>query len=51
MARRPDNVDLETWRAQRANHWRRVNRMWTALMLVAIALVLARYLGWLPSFG
>jgi len=48
MARRPAGVDLETWRTQRAQYWRKVNRFWTVLMVVACALVLARYFGWLP---
>jgi hypothetical protein len=50
MARRPDDVDPETWKAQRASYWRRVNRFWNVLMLVAIVVVVARWLGWLPGF-
>ncbi|HTO70395.1 MAG TPA: hypothetical protein VMR31_11095 [Myxococcota bacterium] len=51
MSQRPSGVDPETWRAQRAVFWKRMNRMWTVLMLIAIAFVLARYLGWLPTGG
>ena len=47
---RPPNVDRETWRAQRAAYWKRVNRVINVVMIIAIALVLARYLGWLPGF-
>ena len=36
---------------QRAAYWKRVNRGINVLMLVAVALLLARYLGWLPGFG
>ncbi|HXZ83993.1 MAG TPA: hypothetical protein VEI82_00765 [Myxococcota bacterium] len=49
MARRPAEVDPETWREQRSAYWRKVNRMWTVLMIIACALVLARYFGWLPA--
>lgn len=47
MARRPDNVDPETWKAQRAVYWKRVNRTLNVLMVIAIVLVFARYMGWL----
>ena len=50
MAQRPKNVSHEEWRAQRAAYWKRVNRLWSVLIIVASALILARYLGWL-SFG
>jgi hypothetical protein len=49
--RRPEGVDPETWRAQRAAYWKRVNLAINAAMLVAVALLIARYLGWLPGFG
>jgi len=49
MARRPDNVDPEAWKAQRAVYWKRVNRTLNVLMAVAILLVIARYLGWLGN--
>jgi len=49
--RRPDGVDPETWRLQRAAYWKRVNRGINVLMIVVVALLLARYLGWLPGFG
>ena len=49
--RRPDGVDPETWRAQRAAYWKRVNFAINAAMLVAVALLIARYMGWLPGFG
>ena len=48
---RPPGVDRETWRAQRALFWKKVNRVINVLMLVAIALVIARYMGWLPALG
>ena len=48
---RPPGVDRETWRAQRAVFWKRVNRAINVLMLVAILLVIARYMGWLPGLG
>ncbi len=44
MAKRPDGMDLAEWRAQRAAHWRRINGVITALMLVAVGLLLWRYL-------
>jgi hypothetical protein len=37
-------MDLETWRAQRAAHYKRINRTLNIMMLVAIALLLIRYL-------
>jgi len=43
MAKRPEGVDLAAWRAERAAHWRRINRVLNVLMLVAAALVLWRY--------
>ena len=49
MTRRPDDVDPATWKAQRAAYWKRVNRVLNVLMLLAILLVLARYMGWLPA--
>jgi len=51
MAHRPQGVDPETWRQQRAVYWRRVNRVLNLLMLVAIGLLVARYFGWLPALG
>ncbi len=51
MTRRPDDVDPEVWKAQRAIYWKRVNRALNVLMVVAVALLIARYLGWLPGFG
>lgn len=44
MAKRPEGMDLETWRAQRAAHYKRINRTLNIMMLVAIALLLIRYL-------
>lgn len=49
--RRPDGVDPETWRRERAAYWKRVNRVINIAMIVAIVLLLARYLGWLPGLG
>jgi hypothetical protein len=43
MARRPAGVDRESWLRERAETWRRRNRVITALMAVAIALVLVRH--------
>jgi hypothetical protein len=43
MAKRPPNVDRETWLRERAETWRRRNRVITVLMAVAIAVVLFRY--------
>ena len=48
--RRPDGVDWETWRAQRKVYWKRVNLAINVAMLAAVALLIARYLGWLPGF-
>jgi hypothetical protein len=42
MARRPPHVDPESWRRERADTWRRRNRVITALMIAAIAAVLLR---------
>jgi hypothetical protein len=50
MSRRPDNVDPEVWNKQRAIYWKRVNRVWNVLMLLAALALLARYFGWLPGF-
>jgi hypothetical protein len=44
MAKRPEGMDVETWRAQRAAHYKRINRTLNLLMLVAIGLLLWRYL-------
>ncbi len=44
MAKRPDGMDLGEWRAQRAAHWRRINSVISVLMLVAVGLLLWRYL-------
>ena len=48
--RRPDEVDPETWRVQRAAYWKRVNLAINVTMLVALGMLIARYLGWLPGF-
>ena len=42
MARRPEGVSREAWLAQRARHWKRINRALTIAMLVVVAAVLAR---------
>ena len=44
MAKRPDGMDVAEWRAQRAAHWRRINRVLNVLMLIAAALLFWRYL-------
>jgi hypothetical protein len=51
MTRRPDNVDPEVWKAQRAAYWKRVNRILNVLMAAAILFLIARYFGWLPGSG
>ncbi len=43
MAKRPPNVDRKTWIRERAETWRRRNRVITALMIAAIAAVLVRH--------
>jgi len=43
MAKRPAHVDRETWARERAETWRRRNRVITALMALAIAAVLIRH--------
>ena len=43
MAKRPPGVDRATWLRQRADVWRRRNRILNALMIAAIAAVLLRY--------
>ena len=45
VAKRPEGMDPREWRAQRAAHWRRVNRFLNVAMLIAIAFLLWRYLG------
>jgi len=45
MAKRPEGMGIEAWRAQRAAYWRRVNRALNVLMLIAVALLLWRYFG------
>ncbi len=37
-------MSLEEWHAQRKAYWARVNRVINVLMLVAVALLLWRYL-------
>ncbi len=44
MAKRPDGMELAEWRAQRAAHWRRINRLLNLLMVIAAGLILWRYL-------
>jgi hypothetical protein len=44
MAKKPEGVDPVQWRAERAAHWRRINRVLNLLMLVAAGLLLWRYL-------
>ena len=44
MAKKPDGMDLAEWRAQRAAHWRRVNRVLNVAMLIAVGLLIWRYL-------
>ncbi len=43
MAKRPPGVDPALWREQRAEVWRRRNRVFNVLMIVSVLLVLARY--------
>jgi hypothetical protein len=50
MMRRPKDMDHETWKAQRNAHWKRINRVWNVLMVLAILAVAARWLGWLPHW-
>jgi hypothetical protein len=45
MARRPPHLSREEWLKQRAEVWRRRNRILNVLMLIAIALLLLRYFG------
>jgi len=49
MARRPDDVDPSVWKEQRAAYWKRINRTLNVAMIIAIALLIARYFGWLPT--
>ena len=44
MAKRPPGVDRETWLRERREVWRRRNRVLNILMLIAVVVVLARYL-------
>lgn len=44
MAKRPEGMDLAEWRAQRAAHYRRINRALNVLMVIAAGLILWRYL-------
>jgi len=44
MAKRPEGTDPAQWRLQRAELWRRRNRVLNVLMVLAIVAVLARYL-------
>ena len=44
MAKRPAGMGVEEWRAERKAYWRRVNRVLNVLMLVAVGLLLWRYL-------
>ncbi|MFI5315504.1 MAG: hypothetical protein ACHQ6T_07375 [Myxococcota bacterium] len=48
MARRPEGVDPAVWKEQRAAYWKRINRTLNVTMVIAIALLIARYFGWLP---
>jgi hypothetical protein len=43
MAKRPANMSVEEWRAQRAAYWRRINWTLNILMLVAILALVWRY--------
>ncbi len=43
MAKRPEGVDPQTWRTQRAQIWRRRNRVLNVLMVAVIFGVLARW--------
>jgi hypothetical protein len=49
MMRRPEGMDPEVWKAQRAAYWKRVNRVWNVLLVLAILALAARYFGWLSS--
>ena len=44
MARRPAGVDRDEWLRERREVWRRRNRVFNILMLLAVAAVLFRYL-------
>lgn len=44
MAKRPAGMGVEEWRAQRKAYWKRVNGVLNVLMLVAVAILLWRYL-------
>jgi hypothetical protein len=43
MAKRPDGVDPEAWREQRAAHWRRINWVLNVLMVLAALAIILRY--------
>jgi hypothetical protein len=44
MAKRPVDVDRQSWLAQRRSVWRRRNMILNGLMLLAITALLIRYL-------
>lgn len=44
MAKRPPDVDRDTWLRDRAELWRRRNRVLNLLMVAAIVVLLYRYL-------
>jgi hypothetical protein len=43
MAKRPEHVDPEVWRRERAQMWRRRNRLFNYLILAASAALLVRW--------
>lgn len=43
MAKRPEGVDPEVWRARRAAHWRRINWVLNLLMVLAALAIILRY--------
>ncbi|HTO54979.1 MAG TPA: hypothetical protein VMR50_16465 [Myxococcota bacterium] len=49
MMRRPEGMDPEVWKAQRAAYWKKVNRFWNVLLVLGLLALAARYFGWLPS--
>lgn len=44
MAKRPAGMGVEEWRAQRRAYWKRVNTVLNVLMLLAVGVLLWRYL-------
>ncbi len=44
MPKKPAGLSAAEWRAQRAAYWRRVNQVLNVAMLIAVGLLLWRYL-------